>query len=291
VGFRNPVRTAVDQLARDKADQALDAALHGIIPGSRLAADAIDGRTITGAVVRTASAGQRTEIRRDGDVGKVLAYTGREATESPGGMFATGSSLGRFLYLNTPTDAGVNNVPGPYLMLAVREATGGGYRAEATVGNAAITYLANIVQVAGGDVRLTEQGFRADNVARRDYVDSTVDAVAHSLYAEASPPYLTGWAAAAITGYANLRFALQRDGMVTVSGACRYSAVTGATLTICGLTGNYVPRDGAVVIEGNAQGDVPRKLTVSADGLTLRGAALSNGQWLVVSGTYPGASA
>ena len=51
MGFRNPVTTAVDPVARDTANQALDQAMNGIIPGSRLAADAIDGRTINGVTV------------------------------------------------------------------------------------------------------------------------------------------------------------------------------------------------------------------------------------------------
>lgn len=58
MGFRNPVLTAEDPTARElavaaAADAASAAYLaeHGIIPGSRLAADAIDGKTITGATL------------------------------------------------------------------------------------------------------------------------------------------------------------------------------------------------------------------------------------------------
>jgi len=65
MGFRNPVLTAVDPVARDAAaaaQSAADAAAVAIIPGSRLAADAIDGKTITGALIRTAPGGTRVEI-------------------------------------------------------------------------------------------------------------------------------------------------------------------------------------------------------------------------------------
>ncbi len=62
MAFRNPVTTAIDPTARDLASQAYTAATTGIIPGSRLAADAIDGKTITGATFRTAASGQRLEL-------------------------------------------------------------------------------------------------------------------------------------------------------------------------------------------------------------------------------------
>lgn len=55
MGFRNPITTAIDPYARDLAADAYEEATRGIIPGTRLAADAIDGMTITGAVLRTPS--------------------------------------------------------------------------------------------------------------------------------------------------------------------------------------------------------------------------------------------
>lgn len=53
MGFRNPITSAVDQEARDLAADAYAEATAGIIPGSRIAADAIDGKTITGATLRS----------------------------------------------------------------------------------------------------------------------------------------------------------------------------------------------------------------------------------------------
>lgn len=83
MGFRNPITTAIDPVARQEASDAQAAAANaqasatnaitlaedplaqipaGAILGSKLAADAIDGRTITGSTLRTAASGQRVQI-------------------------------------------------------------------------------------------------------------------------------------------------------------------------------------------------------------------------------------
>ncbi|MFE7547108.1 hypothetical protein [Streptomyces gardneri] len=62
----------------------------GIITGTKLAADAIDGKTITGAIIRTASTGQR--IVMDGATGTITGYDSSNVTVftiNPAGGFTT----------------------------------------------------------------------------------------------------------------------------------------------------------------------------------------------------------
>lgn len=113
MGFRNPVLTAEDPDARALAAAAAEDAAaakflaeNGIIPGSRLAADAIDGKTITGATIRTAAAGARVELRSD-QANRIRGYTG-DAAETTPGSFDTGLLLGTKFDGATSTD-----VPNP----------------------------------------------------------------------------------------------------------------------------------------------------------------------------------
>ncbi|WP_329126007.1 hypothetical protein [Streptomyces sp. NBC_01353] len=62
----------------------------GIITGSKLAADAIDGKTITGATLRTAATGQRVVIAPSETVGEnaVRLYSGVASEVEPGELIA-----------------------------------------------------------------------------------------------------------------------------------------------------------------------------------------------------------
>lgn len=88
MGFRNPVLTAVDPVARDTADQALTEATTGIIPGTRLAADAIDGKTVTGATLQTAKTGARIVIDSV-EQDRVHFYSGATAEAAPGRIYGS----------------------------------------------------------------------------------------------------------------------------------------------------------------------------------------------------------
>ena len=84
MGFRNTVLTAEDPTARQLADSAAEdaaaalyAAQNGIIPGSRLAADAIDGRTISGVTIT----GSKVRAEGTGDV--TLTSTGHALQAGP----------------------------------------------------------------------------------------------------------------------------------------------------------------------------------------------------------------
>lgn len=99
MGFRNPVLTAVDPVARQNAADALDQALNGIIPGSRLAADAVDGKTVTGATVQTAAAGARSVLRQyslgASSVGALFMYTGFASDTAPAQLYSSGSATSK----------------------------------------------------------------------------------------------------------------------------------------------------------------------------------------------------
>ena len=81
MGFRNPITTAEDPTARAMATEALTQ----IIPGTRLAADAIDGKTITGATVQTAASGPRAVFSSLGGSEFLQLFAGHTG-ESPGGV-------------------------------------------------------------------------------------------------------------------------------------------------------------------------------------------------------------
>lgn len=128
MGFRNPITTAVDPVARasaaaaqQTADSAYTEATTGIVPGSRLAADAIDGRTITGATLRTAASGQRVQIdSTSGLVGYNAA--GQAVTQvrtSDGVLTAAGAQITGTI----DTGVGGTNVPGVKLYTVVESTT------------------------------------------------------------------------------------------------------------------------------------------------------------------------
>lgn len=85
MGFRNPL-TSMALL------EFPTSGLTGVIQGSQLAADAIDGKTITGALIRTAATGQRIEIDSVAD-GQFRFYTG--IFEESEGRLRTFADAGR----------------------------------------------------------------------------------------------------------------------------------------------------------------------------------------------------
>lgn len=60
--------------------------LEGQITGDQIAADAIDGKTITGALIRTAATGRRVELTPDG---RIVFHTG-QASQTATGEIVTG---------------------------------------------------------------------------------------------------------------------------------------------------------------------------------------------------------
>lgn len=100
MGFRNPVTSAVDQTARDLANEALTQ----IIPGSRLAADAIDGRTINGVTINAGSL----------DTGSGSAYPGTRVYSGSSSTLlemrdGTGNPRASLRLLSTITTKIINN--------------------------------------------------------------------------------------------------------------------------------------------------------------------------------------
>lgn len=110
MGFRNPVTNAVDQVARDAAAAAQNTADTGIIPGSRLAADAINGRTvtgvtITGGTVQTTTTASGARLKLDSATNALQVWCGGESlaagdaagTVSGAISGSSGAAVGRVL--------------------------------------------------------------------------------------------------------------------------------------------------------------------------------------------------
>lgn len=158
MGFRGGGLAAV---AAADAAAALDAATNGIVPGSRLAADALDGKTITGANIRTAATGQRWEMDGGGVADRLQGFTGDPQETAPGGLFVsrgytsgTGPTDRPYVALTAPVLNSGNPDPNPVLfgMGPTRDGTGSGYWQFA------------------GDVRLASPK-TTDSAATRGYVD------------------------------------------------------------------------------------------------------------------------
>jgi hypothetical protein len=318
MGFRNPVRTAVDPVARDLASRA--------------------GRT-----VQTATTGPRVEMgalsEDDGDsAGYIRMYAGWEGEEPATFGAADLGTGGKRVGLTGGTD--VFGQSAGFLGVSTENAPQGARRSRADV-QADVVWL-GATRVEAGDYYATRGRFTASTDASlvstghafqagpdygthiigdgNEFVPRVWDAAAgvyklgtvgwagarlvgvgdptqptdaatkgwvESLRAEAAPSYANGWTAGNITGYSNLRFYLSRDGMVTVHGTCK----VGTTTTICPLSGSYAPRDGAGGGFAQLQGETPRAVTISNDALLLRGSLPAAGQWLLINATYPGATA
>lgn len=106
----------------------------GSITGSLLAADAIDGKTITGAFIRTAATGTRWEIDSPGHSDEIRGYTGHVAETFPAYIQVSPSS-GGLLYLQGP-DLGAGS---PSIQLAPGGALVTADQGVTLVGNAAGT--------------------------------------------------------------------------------------------------------------------------------------------------------
>jgi hypothetical protein len=87
----------------------------GAITATKLSADAIDGKVITGALIRTAVTGRRTEIGTN-LAHMVALYTGRVEEVEPGLLVPSDSSTELQLALSSPTIGGGR--PGTRVMLA-----------------------------------------------------------------------------------------------------------------------------------------------------------------------------
>lgn len=77
MGFRNPINGIPPSAITE------DMLADGSVSGTKLTADAIDGKTITGATLRTAAAGERVVVRPDGGAGVIEFFTGDAAELTP----------------------------------------------------------------------------------------------------------------------------------------------------------------------------------------------------------------
>jgi hypothetical protein len=109
-----------------------------------------------------------------------------------------------------------------------------------------------------------------------------------TIRSEAAAPYATGWAAWADGVYQDLRFWMDRDGWITVSGLARYNGGTGATVTICTLSSTWAPLNGSRHVLSANINDTARWVNVQATSLVLRGALPTVGQYVAINGRYPG---
>lgn len=97
MGFRNPLLS-------------LDASqITGEIIGSQLAADAIDGKVITGATLRTAATGRRVLVYNETDGGIVELWAGGPAGETPSALYATNEGVTKSLII---TSGSADGLPG-----------------------------------------------------------------------------------------------------------------------------------------------------------------------------------
>lgn len=126
--FRNPVTSLPAS------------AITGQIGGSQLAADAIDGKTITGALIRSAATANRVEISstEPGGFAEIDLYT-ENPTDTPANLVAFGASTGgRTLAIGGPVKSGGTHQPQVFLQYA-----------DPTEDQSLVTLSADIVQVPG----------------------------------------------------------------------------------------------------------------------------------------------
>lgn len=139
-----------------------------------------------------------------------------------------------------------------------------------------------------GSASAGAQGSAADHLTRRDFVESIRTGVVLG-----TGGYSVGWVPWADGIYQDLAFDISRDGIVTVSGVCKFTAATGATSQICPLTGDYRPRDGLrhIVPVNISDGTTARFANIQASGIFLRGALPATNQFVAFNASYPGATA
>jgi hypothetical protein len=104
MAFRNPVTSLPAS------------SITGVIQGSQLAADAIDGKTITGALIRSAESANRVEIASTpfGGFAEIDFFTETES-DVPGNVVAYGVGSGRALAIGAPSSASAVDVPQIFL--------------------------------------------------------------------------------------------------------------------------------------------------------------------------------
>ncbi|HSX68135.1 hypothetical protein [Nocardioides sp.] len=102
MGFRSPLNGIPPSSLTD------DMIADGAITGPKLSADAIDGKTITGAFIRTAAAGKRWELDSN-PANELRAYSGHPDEVASGGLTIETIGDDSVLTLETPsvTGAGV----------------------------------------------------------------------------------------------------------------------------------------------------------------------------------------
>lgn len=254
MGFRNPITTAIDPTARQDAHNAqVDAAtaLTQIIPGSRLAADAIDGKTITGATISGASI-----------IGSLIRATGTGD--------ANPTSVGHALQAG-PTSGPNVAIDGNEVLARIN-------------GAAAPLFFTSPRSLPESEDLATAP---ANAIVTKSFIGSVIGFVEPTA---AHPSWATGWTVWNDGIYHDLQFTLTRDEQVTVSGLAKYTGATGATTKIFAISGSYVPRGLRHILDGSVQ-DTPRTFEVRADGLYLRGALPTAGQFVSINGTYPAVNA
>jgi len=165
-------------LAKDPLSQIPD----GAVPGSKLAADAVDGRTITGSTLRTAASGKRVQI--DSTNG-LVSYNaaGAAVTQvrtSDGALIATGAQITGTLQTGATAGPGVRLYQDSYSTTA---ATGRGIVeiGDGVTGNAKTTLIrtpgTNMSDFSGGSLVLTTGTFwGVAGPTLRMLVDKTPDA-------------------------------------------------------------------------------------------------------------------
>jgi len=127
---------------------------------------------------------------------------------------------------------------------------------------------------------LSPQPSASESLTRRDFVET--------IRSEAAAPWSTGWGAWGDGVYEDLRFWIDRDGWVTVSGLAKYNGGAGATTQICALSGSYAPRNGTRHILPAMNNDAIRSVNIQASGVFLRGAVPVAATYIAINGRYPG---
>lgn len=265
MGFRNPVTTAIDPDARTAAADAAalaQLARTEIIPGTRIAADAIGANHI--------SAG-------------AITATKLSATAIDGKTISGATLLGALVRAQGSGDATATST-----LHALQAGPTGGANL-ALDGNEAMARNNGVMQPFFlNDPRgKSLQVDQPSALTRKDYVDALAAIVQTD---STSGGWRTGWTNWGDGVYEDLQFTRTRDRMVTVSGLAKFTGAAGATTLIFALSGEYVPfTDDIHIINGSVNG-TSRLLEVRPDGLYLRGTLPTTGQFISVNGIYPGAN-
>jgi hypothetical protein len=145
----------------------------GAVTADKIQADALDGKTITGAKIRTAATGKRWELGSGDDAIHLWGYTKAAYEKFPGTLEIQELSDRAFLSLAGPS----NNDSEERAQFNAIIWEDGHQSADITVGgdHGRITLFAN-----GADLRLAGGYFRSDSIYYREYTSSTNVHVASS---------------------------------------------------------------------------------------------------------------